>query len=267
MSKPLCSAVFSAVAMIVSAAACAQPRGGAGGEPSFYDEFDRFDGKRWYVSDNWSNGDHQGCTWSRANLSVSRSRLLLVLDKARAGGARAWRCAELRTVGRYGYGVYEARIRAAAGSGLNTAMFTYSGPPLTPVHDEIDFEFLGKSPGSVQLNYYVAGAGGHESIPALGFDASAGFHDYAFVWKPGRIDWYVDGRLVRSASDGAQPKMPGQFFLSLWNGSPRVDGWLGHFDGSRTPAAAEIDWIAFTRDGERCRFSQSLTCRVDTARP
>jgi endo-1,3-1,4-beta-glycanase ExoK len=229
--------------------------------PSFFDSFDRLDTSRWYLSDGWVNGDIQGCTWSKTNISISKGVLQLVLGKAN-DRLRPYRCAELRTRTVLGYGTYEARIRSAAGSGLNTAMFTYSGPPQTPVHDELDFEFLGRDTGKTQLNYYTNGKGGHESLPQLGFDASAGFHDYAFVWEPTSVRWYIDGHLVRTESGSGLPKTPGNFFLSLWNGTSVVNAWLGPFDVSRTPVLAEVDWAGYTRAGEKCRFPQSITCKL-----
>jgi endo-1,3-1,4-beta-glycanase ExoK len=255
------------LAAVAQSSACAQSskkpaveQAGAAG--SFFDDFKNLDERRWYISDGWTNGGYQGCTWSRANVAVSGGKLSLVLARAN-DRQRPYRCAEIRTYARHGYGMYEARLRTAVGSGLNSAMFTYSGPPTTLVHDEIDFEFLGKASGNVQLNYYVAKRGGNESSPALGFDASAGFHDYAFVWKPGRIDWYVDGKLVRTAESAAMPVTAGQFIFSLWNGTSAVDGWLGSFDASRMPVQVEIEWAGFTKVGEKCRFAQSMTCRLD----
>ena len=49
------------------------------------------------------------------------------------------------------------RMKAAAGSGLNTGFFTYIGPVHKQPHDEIDFEVLGKNPSKVQINQYVDG--------------------------------------------------------------------------------------------------------------
>jgi endo-1,3-1,4-beta-glycanase ExoK len=257
-------AIALAATVFATSSACAQqapPKPVVDAGPSFFEPFDRINTSRWYVSDGWVNGDYHGCTWSRLNLAISKGVLQLHLGKAK-DKLRPLRCAEIRTHERHGHGVYEARIRTAAGSGLNTAMFTYSGPPLTNVHDEIDFEFLGKSPQSVQLNYYVGKVGGRETAPFLGFDASAGFHDYAFVWMPDRIEWYIDGKLVRRADGAQQPVTPGQFFLSLWNGSSTVNDWLGAFDATRTPVMAEIDWIGFTKAGERCKFPASISCKL-----
>lgn len=229
---------------------------------SFFEPFDRIDTRRWYVSDGWVNGSQQGCTWSKGNVATRGGILQLRLTRA-PNPLRAYKCAEIRTFGRYGYGLYEVRLRSAAAAGLNTAMFTYSGKPLTPVHDEIDFEFLGKAPPSVQLNYFVAGKGGHETLAPVGADASADFHTYAFDWGPDQIRWYIDGTLVRTATGAALPGVPGQFFLSLWMGATPVDAWLGKFVDERPAISAEVDWVAFTAPGERCRFAQSVSCRPD----
>jgi endo-1,3-1,4-beta-glycanase ExoK len=250
--KPLASALLG----LLAAPAVSQPVSTA---KSFFEPFDKVDERRWYVSDGWSNGNHQGCTWRRNHLGIGKGILYLRLDD-KGDAKRPYGCAELRTREKLGYGLYEVRMRAAAGSGLNTAMFTWIGPPFYNRHDEVDFEFLGKSPNGVQLNYYSAGKGGHESIAATP-GAAAGFHTYAFDWSADAIRWYVDGKLVRTAMGDDLPHTPGSLFLSLWNGSPQVNGWLGAFRYNGQPVLAAVDWIAFTRAGERCAFPQSLRCQ------
>lgn len=234
---------------------------GAPSSASFFDPFDGIDGRRWYVSDGWVNGGQQGCTWSREAVRPGGGMLHLSVISS-ANKLRAYKCGELQTTGRFGYGTYEARMRIAAGSGLNSAMFTYSGPPISSTHDEIDFEFLGKNTANVQMNYFTAGRGSHEAFAAVPADAVSAFHNYAFVWAPGLIKWYIDGKLVRTASGSDLPSMPGKFYLTLWSGSSGVDNWLGKFDSARLPAEAAVDWAAFTQAGERCRFAQSITCRL-----
>ncbi|MFT4027916.1 MAG: family 16 glycosylhydrolase [Novosphingobium sp.] len=231
---------------------------------SFFEPFDGLDARRWYVSDGWVNGAHQGCTWSRAAVQASHGVLRMTVER-RANRLRPLVCAEIQAQGgRYGYGTYEARMRIARGSGLNTAMFTYSGPPVTPVHDEIDFEFLGKDVRRVQLNYYTGARGNHEAFRSVPADAASAFHDYAFVWEAGRISWYIDGTLVRRAEGPAAtlPQTAGKFYLSLWAGSATVNDWLGPVALDMIPATAEVDWAAYTAPGDRCRFPQSITCRL-----
>lgn len=242
-----------------SSAPAARPAAKPPGGPSFFEPFDRIDRKRWYVSDGWKNGGHQACTWSRESLSAAGGILRLTLRQA-PNKLSSHRCAEIRTHAGHSYGTYEARMRSAAGSGLNTAMFTYSGPPMTKVHDEIDFEFLGKDPGRVQVNYFVAARGGNEKLVGIGTDLSSGFNTYAFEWLPGSMRWFINGKLVHSKTGDGLPSVPGQFFFSLWAGSPSVADWLGKFDPAAGPVAAEIDWAAYTRPDERCRFPESITC-------
>ncbi len=246
--------LFGALVGIVSISAAPGPR-----SSSFFDPLDRIDARRWYVSDGWVNGAMQGCIWAAENVKTSAGIMQLSLTKA-PNRLRPYKCAEIRTHARLGYGLYEARIRTAAGSGLNTAMFTYSGPPLTKVHDEIDFEFLGKVPQRVQTNYFTAARGGHEAHIPLGTSGAAAFNRYAFEWLPGSMKWYVNGRLVRTVSGTGQPSVPGQFFLTLWSGTTAVDGWLGKFDASHLPVSAQVDWVAFTAAGEQCRFRESISC-------
>lgn len=84
----------------------------------------------------------------------------------------------------------------------------------------------------MQFNYYTNGVGGHEKVVDLGFDASQGFHTYAFDWQAGSIKWYVDGVLKHTATSNI-PKTPGKIMMNIWNGTG-VDSWLGTYDGKTT---------------------------------
>jgi endo-1,3-1,4-beta-glycanase ExoK len=172
-------------------------------------------------------------------------------------------CGEIQTRKRYGYGTYEIRMKAAAGSGLNTGFFTYIGETDKQPHDEIDFEVLGKDPTKVQLNQFVAGkdVGEHKLVPVLG-GADQDFHDYAFVWEKDRIRWYVDGQMLGEATDPAKiPSHPAKIFVSLW-GSDTLKSWMGPFADLGGPAEAKVDRIAFTAIGDKCQFPQSVACKV-----
>ena len=163
---------------------------------SFVEDFDRLDGKRWYVSDGWSNGDHQNCIWSRQQVKVSNGTLKLGFVRQDRKD-RKFVCSEIQTNQRFGFGVYEARLKAVAGPGLNTGFFNYIGPVHKQPHDEIDFEVLGKDPSKVQLNQYVDGKGvGDAKLVDVPGGAEQAFNDYAFVWEERRIAWYINGDLV-----------------------------------------------------------------------
>ncbi len=228
---------------------------------TFQDQFDRLDLARWYVSDGWSNGAYQNCTWSKDAVSITNSKLVLTLRPSPTKGG-AFICGEVQTNKRLGYGVYEARMKSAAGSGLDSAFFTYIGPTMNAPHDEIDFEFLGKSPRAVQLNYWVSGTGGHEKIVPFVYDASMEFHDYAFEWTKTGIRWFVDRKEVRAAGGQPLPSNPSKLFFNLWAGGPGTEQWLGAFAYEGQPKTLEVDWVAFTAAGDKCQFAQSLVCTL-----
>src|SRR5690349_19497993 len=45
--------------------------------PSFVDNFSNFSQSRWFVSDGWTNGAHQNCTWSKDLVRLSDGVLSL----------------------------------------------------------------------------------------------------------------------------------------------------------------------------------------------
>lgn len=232
-----------------SLAGCALP--GHTQPASWFDDFDQLDNRRWYVSNGWANGDHQSCEWSAREVRVADSRLQLWLTDRKAR-TRALSCGELQSRDRLGFGRYEARIRTAAGSGLNSAFFTYTGPPHgVKDHDEIDMEFLGKSPRKVELNVWRAGKPLGPWIIDLGFDASEAFHDYAFDWQADRIVWYVDAREVhRTAAHLSIPTVPQKLYFSLWSAGAGSQQWMGPHRFDR-PSLMEVESTRFTRHGPR----------------
>lgn len=230
---------------------------------SFVDRFDRFDGTRWYVSDGWSNGPHQNCTWMRGNLKVGPRAELWLTD--RANPTRPFACAEMQTLAFYSYGAYEVRLRAAAGPGIVSAFFTYTGPPhgAGRPHDEIDLEFLGKAQRGVWLNYFRAGKDHANPVP-LDFDTTVAANDYAFVWLPDSIRWFANGKLIHEVkkSAGADiPSQPQKLYISIWNGSRGQEAWLGAFAYPGTPLVAVYDYVAFTAMDDTCQFPDSIVCR------
>ncbi|MGE3622690.1 MAG: family 16 glycosylhydrolase [Bdellovibrionales bacterium] len=233
----------------------------AADENGFFSRFERADKTRWYVSNGWANGDHQGCEWRAEEVRYENSRVQLGLSD-RWATKRPYACAEIQTHKRSGYGLYEARLRTAAGSGLNTGFFTYVGPPLgVPEWDEIDFEFLGKDPGTVDINYWTNGKTQLGKKIQLGFDASRDFHNYAFDWSPTGIRYYADGKLIyETPPDAKIPHNPGKLFLTLWSGAKAQDDWMGPFQ-YKGPVSAEVEWAAYTPPNAPCQFPESLKCK------
>jgi endo-1,3-1,4-beta-glycanase ExoK len=213
----------------------------------FFLPYPKIDSGRWYVAHGWSNGSIQSCEWRKQALSGGENNTLKLTLSDKGGKVSPTSCAEMATTVKYGYGSYAARIRAAKGSGLNTAFFTYVGPAQkSPVHEEIDFEFLGKDTRMVQLNYYLNGKPQGATFIKLDYDASEEFHDYTFVWEPKKIRWYIDKKLVHETPDGAIiPTRPQHIFVTLWSGSHQVDEWLGPFE-YKNDVTAEFEWVKYT---------------------
>lgn len=215
-------------------------------EIPFFASYPNIDRSHWYLSHGWSNGDHQSCEW-RADAITAVDQKLKIKLSDKSGNIRPIGCGEIQSKKRFGYGRYEARMRTATGSGLNTAFFTFTGPTHgTPVHDEIDFEFLGKEPTVVEINYHRNGKNMGPFRIQLGFDASIDFHDYVFEWLPDSIRWYIDGKRVYETADGADiPESPGKIFFSLWSNTKILDDWMGKFKYKK-PVTAQIEWVKFT---------------------
>ena len=238
--RALCCFLLVGAILPVGAAAIA-----ADEQNGFSESFEKPNADRWFMSDGWANGDYQSCEYRADAIHISDGSMRLTLSD-RGGHVRPIGCPEIRTNARLGYGIFAARLRTAAGAGLNTAFFTYIGPPNgVPIWDEIDFEFLGKDPRSVSISYRVNGQVHGPGNVRLGFDTSTAFHDYTIEWTPERICWFADGKMVARSREGDKiPNTPGRLFFSLWSGSSLEDNWMGRFT-YKEPVTAEVKAASF----------------------
>lgn len=227
---------------------------------AYRDDFDTLSTDRWLISDGWTNGPHQNCTWSKGAVTVEGGVLRLSFLPDAAPGATGHLCGEVQTHATHHYGTYEARIRTAKGSGLNAAFFTYIGPIHDAPHDEIDFEVLTRDTTKVSLNTFVSGAQQNGTSVPVDPPADEAFHDYAFIWEPGLLRWFVDGVEVHRA-DANLPVMPQKLYFSFW-GSETFTDWMGPFEKPDGPLVMEIDWAAFTPAGAPCAFAESVLCKT-----
>ncbi|MGB4803750.1 MAG: family 16 glycosylhydrolase, partial [Anaerolineae bacterium] len=218
--------------------------------PSFFDDFNTFDTARWHKAD-WGNPNPPFWNyWLPDHIGFANSQMTIRLDDepCPAGcGGRPYASGEYRSNELFGYGRFEARLRASNVPGTVTAFFLYTGQGDNQPHNEIDVELLGRDPTRLQVNYFTQGVGGHETWIDLGFDASAAFHTYAIEWKAGRVAWYVDGALrhVETGGRGALPNMPMRIMTSYW-ACTEVDDWCGRFTYPGAPTFVTLDWIRYT---------------------
>src|SRR4051812_15697107 len=86
----------------------------------FYSTYPKIDMSRWYISNGWTNGGITACEWRATSVVPLPNRNLALILNDKGGSVRKYGCAEIHTNALSGYGSYEATIRTAAGSGLNT---------------------------------------------------------------------------------------------------------------------------------------------------
>ncbi len=147
--------------------------------------------------------------------------LRLKLTQSLAGGLATSTGAEIRSQQLFGYGTYVWMARAAstsatprgagsAVSGTVTDVFTFINDSET----EIDFEYQGQSPSTLEMTNYSTTSHSQSSSTAVP-GAEDGFHEYKFAWHPGKIEFYVDGTLVSTHTEHI-PSSPAAVLINLW---------------------------------------------------
>lgn len=239
------------------------PEPPATGGQSFIDQFDGpIDRNIWYVADGFNNGSHQNCQFNQDNATTADGILTLTLDDT-AYGDRDYSCAEIQTHERYSYGTYETRMKVADASGTNSSLFSYIGGYHQSPHMEIDFEALGKDPTGVEVNSWVNGSNRGPWPQDIGYDASRQWVDFAYVWEPNRLRFYINGQLVKTLTNAADIPSRDQFIFTMLWGTDTLTGWMGPFEYPGSPITAQYDYVAFTRAGDPCQFEGSVACGVE----
>ncbi|WP_299842965.1 family 16 glycosylhydrolase [uncultured Jannaschia sp.] len=216
----------------------------------FSDTFDKSETGEWHVAEYDFDHPMFDTDWMADHAKIDDGLTLILspqTDKANgfAGGS-------IRRNEATHWGRYSAVIRPAAGEGIITGFFTYSGPAYGTRHDEIDIEFLGRDTRSVHAAWFVDGVLRARTVP-LGFDASDGARLYAFDWLPDRIRWYAEDRLILeiTEADGPLPEIPGMLFANLWAADHSIASWSGK-TVPRMQAQAAVHCMSFapwTGDG------------------
>ena len=236
------------------------------------DDFNSFNTGVFHKADGWTNGSPFNCTWRAECVTFSGGIMSLTIDND--SGSPPYKAGEYRTNNNVSYGLFEVSMKASKALGTTSTFFTYTGPSEGNPWDEIDVEVIWRNSdgslsqnGILQTNYFTHGAGNHETLINLSFDASAGFHTYAFEWASDSIKWYVDGNLVHTedGSRGALPTTPGKIMMNHWPGTG-VDGWLGTFNG-QVPKSAQYNWIRYTPLGSITPAPTSVPISTPTTPP
>jgi beta-glucanase (GH16 family) len=97
--------------------------------------------------------------------------------------------------------------------------------------DEIDYEWVtGGDAKETQTNYFVDGVISHENgFPAFMEGENQvvdQFHNYTMNYEPNKLEWLIDGKVVRSVAKGDKPfpKNEGRLFASIWDTCKEAPG-------------------------------------------
>ena len=146
-------------------------------------------------------------------------------------------------------------MRLPNGRGLWPAFWLLNGYYVGE-QPEIDIiEARGGVPDRISHNFYTSNGGLNpsdgESVhpdPVQGYQAD--FHVYGVRWRPGRIDWYIDRKIVHTYETSDAGPVPYQNMYVLANLAtggdffvhPR-DEYVSPVDPSAFPATLDIDYI------------------------
>ncbi|MEM7327222.1 MAG: family 16 glycosylhydrolase [Pseudomonadota bacterium] len=213
-------------------------------------------GEGWYVADHdvptgqWKN-DFRA---SSVSFSEEGMDLSIQIKEDWAPDDWFWDASEVSTNPTFHFGYYEVEMKVADGSGLVSAMFTYTGPFYGTVHDEVDIEFVGNRTGHVEFNVFRSGKSYGSKRHELDFDASEEFHFYGFDWQPDYVHWYVNGEIVHRLDVPEHvPQLPSKIMMNMWTGS--LPQWHGHAQ-FEPGAKAQYRCLSFSPGTEK-----TPTCR------
>ena len=143
------------------------------------------------------------------NVSVG-SELVLSLTQTQQGSQILSSGSEVMTKQNFSYGTFEFTSRVVnVLSGSVTTGFLYASNSET----EIDMEQVGNKPDAVDCTNWH-GVSNFQDTEVTGFH-QGNTHDFKIVWRPGFVDWYVDGELVVHHTQ-AVPSASAPFLFSAW---------------------------------------------------
>lgn len=169
---------------------------------SFSDDFDFLDTTR------WSKGEHRlGRSYlDPSNVDVSGGNLRIALP------ARTLEGGEILTNDLHSFGAYSASMKLPNAPSSITGFFLYKSPDY---ESEIDVEIYNDSTQRIMFTTYAGGTQTHTETMKLGFDSTAGFHEYRFVYALDSVSFYVDGRHMKTWNDGI-PQTSMHLMVNSW---------------------------------------------------
>lgn len=153
------------------------------------------------------------------------------------------------------FGVMEAHVKMAKGAGIISSVILQSDDL-----DEIDWEWVGYNTSEVQSDFFGKGntttsdRGGYHAVA----NADTEYHNYTSYWDKDRLEWWIDGSLVRTVNYSEPltvygknyPQTPCKVKVSLW-----PVGIKGQTTGNLEWGGGYVNWtdVPFTMSVQRIR--------------
>lgn len=218
----------------------------------FSDEFDgtSIDTEKWSVATGYKGHDSILNTTSPANVIVRDGLLSIRTERSTSDSGHPFVSGYVDSLSKYArtYGRIEFRARFPQAAGIWYAIW---GRPWWQRFPEIDIELI--NPTSIDRSqlYFV----NHWADKPLPPDERrsyvmiekeidfAAFHEYRILWRPGHLEWFVDGVSKMVAKPQGVPTKPVYWI---------INGWAGGFVGSPNettplPATFDVDYVRVYR--------------------
>ncbi|MBS2012058.1 MAG: glycoside hydrolase family 16 protein [Deltaproteobacteria bacterium] len=222
----------------------------------FSDEFegDAIDTTKWTIANGYKGHDNILNTTSPENVVVRDGMLSIRTDRNFGDLQYPYISGYIDTLGKYArtYGHMVFRARFPKGDGIWYAIWSR---PWWESFPEMDIEVVNR-PGVGYTQTYLVNHWAGKPMPLeerrtyvlLGDEIDySQFHEYSIVWRPGHMEWQIDGVTKLVAPPKGIPTKPIYWIVNGWAG-----GWIGEPDAATPlPATFDVDYMRVYRiDGE-----------------
>jgi beta-glucanase (GH16 family) len=210
---------------------------------------DALDPLEWNNATGYNGHGTVANTSAPANAVVRGGLLSIVSERNPTDTVHPYVSARIDTLGKFArtYGKIEFRARFPYAGGVWYAIW---GRPWSQPFPEIDIEVVNRPEKASTELYFV----NHWAAPPLPandrrsytmtdtLDVSV-FHTYTVLWKPGSLEWQIDGVTKMAAQPRGVPDLPVYWI---------INGWVGGWPGAPTaatpfPATFDVDYMRVYR--------------------
>jgi beta-glucanase (GH16 family) len=195
----------------------------------------------------WGNNEPETYTTDPSNVSVTGGNLKITVKKDPVTGE--YTSARMNTAGKFAftYGKIVVRAKLPIGAGTWPAIWLLGSNVSTapwPACGEIDImEHIGNNQNHILSTMHYPGhsgangVGGGTDVPTVSTD----FHEYAAVWSPSSIQFFVDDTLYFTFANNSDIPFNHDFFIIL---NVAIGGnFGGNIDPAFTESSMYVDYV------------------------